>query len=215
MMASAVPASPARHPDGGFSLLEVLVALTVLGFLMVGLNQGVRTGLSLLTMQSRQVATTADLDATARVLRKLLTAIPVSPAVVLNPGAGPLAISFNGTAGELSFVGDLPTGLGGTRLADITLSARGGRLVLAWAPHRHEVATAAPEAAETELLRGITHLELAYWGAGAPNVPPGWLARWEEKSLPPLIRIQVSFAKADPRQWPAMIVAPQLWTPEL
>jgi len=31
----------------GFSLLEMLVALTVLGLLMAGLNEGVRTGLGL------------------------------------------------------------------------------------------------------------------------------------------------------------------------
>lgn len=146
-------------------------------------------------------------------LRNLLTEIPINPIATLNPGSGPLAISFKGTAGELGFVGDLPTGLGGTRLADITLSARGGRLVLAWAPHRHELSAAPPAATDIELLRGLTRFELAYWGGSAPGLPPGWLARWRAAFLPPLIRIRMSFAKGDPRQWPDMIVAPQLWTP--
>ncbi len=43
-----------RH-QGGFTLLEMLVALTVLGFLMVGLNEGVRTGLGMWSRQARQI----------------------------------------------------------------------------------------------------------------------------------------------------------------
>ena len=57
-----------RHP-GGFTLLEMLVVLIVLGFLMLGLNQGVRTGLVFWTVQSRQIGSTAELDTTARELR--------------------------------------------------------------------------------------------------------------------------------------------------
>lgn len=33
--------------QGGFTLLEMLVVVTVLGFLIIGLTQGVRTGLTL------------------------------------------------------------------------------------------------------------------------------------------------------------------------
>ena len=56
----------------GFTLLEVLVALTVLGVLMVGLGQGVRLSLALWQAQTRRLAETAELDAGARALRGLL-----------------------------------------------------------------------------------------------------------------------------------------------
>ena len=55
---------PSRQ--GGFTLLEMLVALVVLGLLVVGLTQGVRTGLALWSAQSRRIGTAADLDAVAR-----------------------------------------------------------------------------------------------------------------------------------------------------
>src|SRR5204863_1581329 len=42
------------------TLLEMLVALTVLGFLMVGLNEGVRTGLGMWSRQARQIGRSAD-----------------------------------------------------------------------------------------------------------------------------------------------------------
>ncbi len=204
----------ARRPDSGFTLLEILLALIVFGILMVGLNQGVRTGLGMLSMQTLRIGATAHLDATARVLHNLLAAIPVSPAVAVNPGGGSLAISFKGTADELSFVGDLPSGLGGTSRADMTLGRRDGRLVLLWKPHRHELSATPPATTETELLRGVASLDLAYWGSLAPNVPPAWLANWDGPALPALIRIRLGFAKGDPRRWPDLIVAPQLWTPE-
>ncbi len=205
---------PARHQDGGFTLLEILLALIVLGLLMVGLNQGVRTGLRMMATQTRQVGATADLDTTARVLRGLLTAVPLSPAAATNQGGGAFAISFNGTAEELSFVGDMPTGLGDTRRADITVKLHDGRLVILWAPHRHDQAAQSVSKTETELLRGVARLDLAYWGIPSPNAPLGWLERWDGPALPAVIRIRLGFAKSDPRRWPDMLVAPQLWTPE-
>ncbi len=207
------PVVAMRRPHGGFSLLEMLVVLIVLGFLMLGLNQGVRTGLGFWTVQSRQIGSTAELDTTARVLRMLLTGLPITPAAASNPGAAPMALSFAGTADHLTFVGDLPTGLGTTRRADITIELRGGRLVLVWAPHRHELASTRPASTETELLRGVAHLDLAYWGTTAPDSPAGWLAQWDGPAIPQLVRIRLTFATGDARHWPDMIVAPQLWTP--
>ncbi len=197
----------------GFSLLEMLVVLIVLGFLMLGLNQGVRTGLAFWTVQSRHIGGTAELDTTARVLRMLLAGLPIAPGASVNPGAPPLALSFAGTADHLAFVGDLPTGLGTLRRADIALELRGSRLVMAWSPHRHELASTRPVSTETELLHGVARLDLAYWGTAAPDAPASWLAQWDGPAIPQLIRIRLTFAKGDNRHWPDMIVAPQLWTP--
>jgi general secretion pathway protein J len=203
-----------RH-HRGFTLLEMLVVLIVLGFLMLGLNQGVRTGLGFWTVQSRQIGNTAELDTTARILRMLLTGLPIAPAAAINPGAAPMALSFAGAADHLTFVGDLPTGLGNTHRADITIEARGGRLVLVWSPHRHELASTKPASNDTELLRGVARLDLAYWGTTAPDLPASWLAQWEGPAIPQLVRIRLTFAKGDARHWPDMIVAPQLWSPAI
>ena len=70
--------APGRQ--SGFTLLEMLVVVIVLGLLMVGLTQGVRAGMALWGAQQRRVGETAELDASARVLRILLTGIAAAPA---------------------------------------------------------------------------------------------------------------------------------------
>jgi len=195
--------------QAGFTLLEVLVALTVLGFLFIGLNQGTRTGFALWNSQTRRISETEELDATARITRSLLTGIRILP--VTAGDAVPQAIAITGEADRLAFVGDLPTGFGTTRRADITLVLSTGRFVLNWSPHRHERAGAPPIApTETELIRGVDRLDLAYFGAASPETPPEWHTQWTGPGLPLLIRVRLGFPKGDGRRWPDLIAAPQL-----
>jgi general secretion pathway protein J len=200
---------PARQ--AGFTLLEVLVALVVFGFLFVALNEGTRTGFALWNSQTRRIGDTEELDAIARLLRTLLTGIPILPATANDT---PQAIAITGGADRLAFVGDLPTGLGATRRADIALELRAGRLLLSWAPHRHEEAGAPALApTDTELTRGVERLEFAYLGAVSPEQPARWYAQWAGPELPLLIRVSLRLAKGDRRRWPDLIAAPQLSVP--
>jgi general secretion pathway protein J len=191
----------------GFSLLELLVALSVLGLVLIALNHGVRTGLGVWNVQSRQINRTKDLDATARVLRTVLTQIPVAAST--NPASPPAAIAFTGKPDELALVGNLPTGLGTDSYADMALHLNAKRLVLNWSPHRHELVDATPAANVTEILQGVEHLDIAYWGPPSPNAPSAWLAGWDGPALPGLVRIRLSFAAKDARRWPDLIIAPR------
>jgi general secretion pathway protein J len=195
---------PARG-DGGFTLLETLVALLVLGFLVVGLTHGVGTGLALWSAQSRRIGEAADLDAAERTLRNILSGIPTNPSDASAAGG-----TFDGGPNRLVFVGDLPTGLGTTQRADIDFELQGRRLVLSWKPHRHEISTAPPpKPVVTELAGGVKRLELAYWGSTAPDQPAAWHEQWQGQP-PELIRVRVFFAEGDRRHWPALIVASSL-----
>jgi general secretion pathway protein J len=187
--------------------LEVIVALVVLGFLMVGLAQGVRAGLSLRQAQMHRLGDTADLDAAMRVLRSILTRLPVNPAGdrLLTASDG---TAFRGEADRITLIGDLPTGVGTTRRAEMTLAVENGQLVLSWRPHYHERRLgAAPPLTRTVLLDGVKRLQLAYWGSPNNNGTATWLSRWESAEAPQLIRVRIEFAKHDPRQWPALIAA--------
>jgi len=183
--------------------------VVVLGLLVVGLTQGVRAGLALWGAQQRRLGETAELDDSARILRTLLTGIAASPSNGVVAGA--TAEAIKGDSDHLTFVGDLPTGLGTTRRADITIVLRGRRLVLSWTPHPHQISLAPPPAAtETELIAGVVHVVFSYWGASAPDQPAAWQTQWDGPAVPELIRIRLVFAKGDRRRWPDLIVAPEL-----
>jgi general secretion pathway protein J len=195
--------------QAGFTLLELLVVVAVLGLLIIGLTQGVRAGLTLWEAQSRRAGETAELDAAARILRILLSGIAPSASAGFGPAAS-AAPGLKGTAESFAFIGDLPTGLGTTQRADITLTLSRGRLVLRWTPHRHELSIApAPEPTETELVRRVDGLELAYWGSPSPDQAAGWQTQWDGPAIPELIRVRLILSKDDRRRFPDLIAAPQ------
>jgi general secretion pathway protein J len=187
----------------------MLVVLAVLGFLVVGLAQGVRTGLALWDAQTRRIGETGELDAGARILRTLLSGISAPPTGGVGPVSGG-STEIKGSSDNLAFVGDLPTGFGSSRRANLTLELRQGRLVLRWTPRHHELTSAPPpEPIETDLIDAVDRLELAYWGAPSAGHAAGWQAQWDGPDIPELIRVRLGFAAGDRRRWPDLIAAPQ------
>lgn len=191
------------RPDGGFTLLEILVALVVLGFLMLGLSQGTRYGLQALTAQGRLLEERAELDAVDRALRRLIER--------MDPGGPNQAPDIQGGRTTLAFTSELPAAAAGAAgLADVALMLNGSRLVLRWAPRINAERFAPPPApAEAELLRGVQQLDLAYWRRATNDNPAsGWTDAWSEQALPELVRIRLVFPSGDRRRWPDIVAAP-------
>jgi general secretion pathway protein J len=185
----------------GFTLLELLVALTVLGLIMVGIVEGIGYGIKSWDSQARQLDATAELDGIDRVLREL--AHGISP--LRNNG-------FAGQHDRLSFTGRLPLAMPASRrAADLTLIVSGDhRLLLRWTPHRHAVSLVAPRVAEVELLRTVQGVEFGYWPA--PYQGGGWRTALAD-TVPSLIRLHIVFMPGDPRHWPDLIAAPMITAP--
>ena len=184
----------------GFTLLEMTVALVVLGLVVLGAAQGVRFGIAGWTVQSRHIAATAELDGVDRVLRGLFHGIDVA------------AIEqVQGTADQFAFVGRLPDALPGVlRVADMSLALTGDhRLVLRWRPHRHAVPLAAPPlSTETELIGGVKSVTFSYQTGSAS----GWQTSISS-AIPTLIKVHIVGVKGDPRQWPDIVAAPVVSPP--
>lgn len=192
--------------DRGFSLLEVLVALTVLGFLVVGLNSAARFGLVAWHTEGRDLRVRGDLDPVERTLRGLVEAM--DPGTEIDP---PL---IQATAHALSFTTDMPVagGIGPARRADVALLVDASRhLILRWSAHVHvdRHGVAAP-VQETVLLDGVRRIDLAYWASEGT----GWADSWSRPGLPSLVRIHLAMAEHDPRHWPDIVVAPMRVQPE-
>ncbi len=181
--------------DGGFTLLEIVVALVVLGILLVTLSRGTQFGLAAFDRQDRMIGVGGRLEAVDRTLRRLI--------VQLDPGTGTDGDTVVGTRHVLVFRSRLPLGETGTA-ADLRLSVDDAHhLVLAWLPHRHAKAVGTPPPPHREtLLDDVDAIDLDYWGDGA------WHGQWKEIAPPALIRIRIVFPDGDPRRWPDIVAAP-------
>ncbi len=191
-----------RRPEAeaGFTLIELLAALVVFAFLVAGLAEGVRFGLSAWRLQTAIIGRDSDLDACSRVLSELLTAI--------EPAGSADAASLIGTAGELVFTTTLPVRIGdpATNLADARLIEKNGELRLALVPHLHAARLGpAPAPLRTVLATGLDHVTFSYW----QPADHAWLATWSATTLPGLIRITFAF-KDSRRHWPPVVAAPTL-----
>ena len=169
------------------------------------LSNSLGADLTMWDAQTRRVSETGELDAVARILRTLLSELPASSSVGT---AG--STEIKGRQDSFEFVGDLPTGLGNTRRANITIELSQGRLVLRWTPRRHELSSAPPpQPTQTELLGRIDRLDIAYWGAPVTGQPAAWQTQWDGTEIPELIRLRLGFTQGDRRRWPDLIAGPQ------
>lgn len=189
---------PGARRDAGFTLLEIVVALVVLGILLVTLTRGVQFGLAAFDRQDHMVETGGRLEAVDRTLRRLVEQ--------LDPGTGSDGNSVVGAPHAMAFRSPIriEAGPDGGSLSDLRLSVDAGhRLLLSWVPHRHVIATGPGPAPHQEtLLEHVERLELSYYGGG------GWHTQWREPAPPALIRIRIVFPDGDPRHWPDIVAAP-------
>ena len=190
---------------GGFTLLELLAALVVLGFILAGIAGGVQFGERATATQARSIAGHADAGAADRVLRRLVAG--------MDPGSENDVAHVTGSASGLAFttgLGDAMAALGVRGEADVGIGVDAEhRLVLRWTPALHAIRLGpAPKPAEAVLLDGVQRVEFAYWGHGQGGGGQ-WVSSWEERDLPPLVRIRLRFVANAHRSWPDIIVATQ------
>ncbi|MFC7739022.1 type II secretion system protein J [Roseomonas sp. GCM10028921] len=197
-------ALPSPHRDAGFTLLEILVALVVLGFLIAGLTQSTRFGLRALDRQAARAATVGELEAVDRVLRRLVEGI--------DPGNAREDPVVEGDQRSLRMVTDLGAAAAalGDGATEVRLTVESGRLVMLWVPARHVTPLASPPPPRREvLLEGIVALDLAYWGPPQGGGAAAWQDAWAPPSLPAMVRLRLVFPRDSGRRWPDIVASPR------
>lgn len=174
----------------GFTLLETLVALVILGLILGAYAGSLRLMLGAVQRQAGLAEISDDRASTNRTLRRLLEALQAPLQ------AGPHRLQFT------TFLQGSDARIDATLERDL-----GGRLLIRWTPLRHVRPLAPPPPpAVTELAAGIVALDLAYWDGAAwqETLPPG--------RLPGLIRLRLT-RPAGSSPGADLVVAPRLAPP--
>ena len=184
----------------GFTLLEVLVALIISGFVLLGLSQGLRFGVLASSAGARISRGVDDLTTADEMIRRVVEG--------MDPGSVTAPAPMTGRQDRFECITALPrvkeAGTSGDIHAELMIVD--GRLVLRWRPwlHAKEVG-GRPPVRETELLRGVAGISVYYWRPGGL-----WIDRWNDPGLPSLVRVRIRFPEGDTRRWPDIVAAPGL-----
>ena len=174
-----------RHGEAGFTLLELLVSITILGLLLVALSGGVHFAGSAWRAQEEQTRRRGDITAAQTVLRQMLAS----------------GQDFEGGPQKLKFVSRMPSALARGGLFDIELHTGNDGLLISWRPHFKGV-SANLQHDSAVLLDGVAGLDLTYYSA-----QHGWQHTLSDKTVE-LIAMKVRVS--DGRPWPALLVSPAI-----
>lgn len=201
--------------QGGFTLLELLISITLLGMILVLLFGGLRLGVRSWDAVQQQVDNLNTVRSVESFLRREMAS--TQPYRWKN-GTGQ-RLAFLGERSKVNFVAQLPARIGGGGLYAISLEiehgAKGKRLVWRHLPLNPLVQDFAALSQAPEIilagaeLSAVDDIWLTYFGRASDNAAPVWMDRWESDSrLPMLIKIQVRFVGGT--EWPDFVVAPLL-----
>ena len=184
-----------RRRSCGFSLIEVLAVLAVMGLILVMIAQGLRVGLRGAGSFYRTIQTQSDMEPVERALRRMIER--------MDPGRYPEPPLVRGSARALVFTTEIPDpATGGNRTADVRLEADDGYLILWWTPHARGIPFNGPPSPHREiLLEGVARLDISYAARGAGTA---WLSSWDQPALPALVRLHVVPVSVG-RPWPLII----------
>jgi general secretion pathway protein J len=191
--------------DDGFTLMEIIIAVVVMGFILAGLSQATRFGITAWNTQERLALRVDQMERVDRVLRN-----------VIEQATPPLAADdkpFAGQEHRLVLTTRLPDQpqTDPIRRAQVAIGVDGNhRLLLRWTPHANAVALKKlPPPEEIVLAEGVDHLDLSY----RQSLTDGgkWMRVWEDSPLPALVTLHILFQDAH-RTWPVLQVATMLDT---
>ncbi|MBE2293956.1 MAG: prepilin-type N-terminal cleavage/methylation domain-containing protein [Phycisphaerales bacterium] len=198
------PTHSAGRQQAGFTLLELIVAIVLMGLVMVMLYGGLRLGLNGWESGEQRAEATNRLRSVEEFLRRQLVQ---SMTVYETNGDPPKRfVVFSGRAEEIEFVASMPARLTQTDLYRMRIGVSDGKLWLRWRPYLPSDATAGEER-ETVLLEGVSAAEWAYFGPEQDDdqKPPRWQADWTSTERRPLlVRLNLTMGN---EPWPDLVVA--------
>jgi general secretion pathway protein J len=196
------------RPQRGFSLVEVLVALSLTSLLLASLYSALAASGRTVTSTSKAQRITNDQRLISTALRAVIAnAVPMTERRADRP-----LVLFDGHRSSLRLVSHLPAHAGGGGLQFVEIGAKdmllGQRSLMLW--FRNAWPSVAFETPTHELgwesealLLKVERLEFEYFGSDDDRGAPNWRDSWRSSErLPTLIRVAVTADEA----WPDLVV---------
>ncbi|MES9846071.1 MAG: prepilin-type N-terminal cleavage/methylation domain-containing protein [Candidatus Sedimenticola sp. PURPLELP] len=197
-----------RQHQQGFTLLEVMVALTILGLLLASATGALRLGSRSWEAGIERSGNTLEARVTIDFLRRNI-------AQMLPLARGEEAsnkILFKGDRDELMFVAPAPRQLPGKGLAEYLLAVEakqgGVELVLYHQEHMPDKDdfTVSRQSDSIVLLEGLKEAVFAYYGKSRRGGISRWNNQWSKRAVEYPERIRLKTVFSDPgKEWPELV----------
>ena len=193
-----------RERQVGFTLVEVLIGMTLLSVMMALLFGAFRIGVTSWDAGEKRVIETNNLLIVQSFLRsRLMSAQPVFD----DFGDDEKEFSFIGTENSLQFVSSLPARGGLQKFTLFFDDKNEGMLKISVAPFFPTFDGSDPVKNEVILFEDIKRMELSYFGSDSFGEAAEWQDQWEDKEkLPDLIKLDLQFRDKSNQSWPSFLV---------
>jgi general secretion pathway protein J len=197
----------------GFTLLELLVAMTLFAMLATMMYGGVGFGVRAWEASSRAEHGAGDIGTVQVTLRRAVSQVELAFYRDARQSAQKTKVAFLGHPDRMAFVAPVSqfVGIGGRYHVGFEIENAGAaqNLVLKWEAFSVEtLAFELSSKAEKEVLvQNISGLRTSYFGRASDGAGKAWVDSWKnEHELPLLIRLEVVFPSGDPRVWPEFVI---------
>lgn len=196
-----------RRPHRGFTLVEVVIALSLLSLIMLGLVSALAGFGTAASRLDQHAGRAGDAWQVATLLRATLTQGVGQLRQKLPDGSS--VVFFQGAPQEIAWLGNMPARYGAGGLQRFRLSAADTppRLLLQFQPYDGtDTAIDGNAAASQVLAEALEDFHVAYQARpGTPGDAARWADRWAvADDLPQRVRIDIAAAG---RSWPPLFIA--------
>jgi general secretion pathway protein J len=196
-----------RGSTAGFTLVEMLVALTLIGLLSAGLFGGLRLGARAWEAGGERIAETNDTESARTFLRKRMAQ---TQSLTYFSRSSEDAFAFRGERDRLRFAAPWPQHLGGIGIYVFELGpADDGRgLQLDWMLYRPNGPVAVNESREhpRRLFNDAEDVHFRYYGRVEGEDDPRWHDTWRDTERLPRV-IEMALRQEGRKGWPPLRVA--------
>lgn len=194
--------------EAGFTLVELLIAVTLLALLMTLVFGGTRLAGEAWSKADHRAVADADLWAVQALLRRAITS--AYPAFVSADSAD-RTIAFDGGHEALTLVAPLPAAIAAGVEAQqrffVLAEGRSHALFMSWRLDLPDDEEKPLPEHQVRLLDRVRKIRFDYYGAPDQSQSPQWLQRWSGYSrLPDLVRVHIEREDPGLPGWPDLLV---------